>query len=271
MASSPVKTLARARGLPVLQPATLRNPEARAPLLALPLDVLVVAAYGLILPPEILAWPRFGCLNIHASLLPRWRGAAPIARAVEAGDPVSGVTVMQMDAGLDTGAIIGRYPVPLDPAETARTLHDKLALAGATAMVATLVRLQEAGQLPSSPQPAEGVTYATKIDRREAFIDWTLPAQVIDRAVRAFDPAPVAWTTLAGAPLKIWRAAPQDGMPAGTAQPGEVLDAGSQGVDVACGRGVLRITSLQVAGARRLDAAAFIAGRALAPGTVFGG
>ena len=156
IATSPVKALALARGLGVAQPDSLKSAEARAPLLALPLDVLVVAAYGLILPPDILAWPRFGCLNIHASLLPRWRGAAPIARAVEAGDALSGVTIMQMDAGLDTGAIVELHSIPLAPDETAGTLHDKLALAGASAIVATLVRLQETGRLAGTPQPARG-------------------------------------------------------------------------------------------------------------------
>jgi methionyl-tRNA formyltransferase len=270
VALSPVKALALARGLTVEQPATLKGSDARAPLTAIPLDVLVVAAYGLILPPDVLAWPRAGCLNIHASLLPRWRGAAPVARAVEAGDTTSGVTIMQMDAGLDTGAIIESYPVPLAPDETAGTLHDKLALAGASAIVTTLMRLQETGRLAATPQPAEGVTYAKKLERREAFIDWTLPARDIDRAVRAFDPVPVAWTTLAGVPLKIWRSAPRDATAGRQGLPGEVLDTGSQGIDVACGSGILRITSLQVAGSRRLDAAALVAGRTLLPGTVLG-
>jgi methionyl-tRNA formyltransferase len=270
IALSPVKALALARGLMVEQPATLKNSEARAPLMAIPLDVLVVAAYGLILPEDVLGWPRFGCLNIHASLLPRWRGAAPIARAVEAGDTTSGVTIMQMDAGLDTGAIVESFPVPLAPEESAETLHDKLAAVGASAIVTTLARLQETGHLACTPQPVAGVTYAHKLERREAFIDWTLPAREIDRRVRAFDPAPVAWTTLAGVPLKIWRASARDEMPRRQAPPGEVLDAGSQGIDVACGSGMLRITALQAAGSRRLDAQAFAAGRAPLPGTVLG-
>ncbi len=269
LAASPVKVLGTAHGIAVLQPATLKAADARAPLLDIALDVLVVAAYGLILPPEILAWPRHGCLNIHASLLPRWRGAAPIARAIEAGDAASGITIMQMDAGLDTGAMLETRALPIAPDDTAGSLHDKLAPLGAQALLAVLARLARDGVLHARPQPTEGVTYAKKIDRDEARIDWTLPAAVIARRVRAFDPVPAAWTTLAGDPLKVWRARLQEGV-SGSPAPGTVLSAGADGIAVACGSAALCIETLQPAGSRRMDAGAFVAGRTLAVGSMLG-
>ena len=267
LAASPVKDLAVERGLGLLQPPTLRTPEDAAEALAVPLDVLVVAAYGLILPPAVLAWPRCGCLNVHASLLPRWRGAAPIQRAIEAGDAMSGITIMQMDAGLDTGPTIAATAVAIGARETAGSLHDRLAAAGATAIVEVLGRLDRDGRLVATPQPAEGATYAARITDGDARIDWLRDAAAIDRQVRALDPAPGAYTTLAGAVVKLWRAEP---LPvAAAAPPGTVLAASPAGIDVACGAGVLRVLELQRAGGRRLPASALVAGRFVAPGARF--
>jgi methionyl-tRNA formyltransferase len=269
LAPSPVKSYAVEHGLPVLQPASLKAEEQRAPVLAIPLDVLVVAAYGLILPPAVLAWPCHGCLNIHASRLPRWRGAAPIARAIEAGDAATGVTIMQMDAGLDTGPMIDLVEVPIAERETAGTLHDKLAAAGAAAIVATLARLARDGHLDAVPQPAEGVTYAAKIDRAEAALDWQRPAVELDRRVRAFDPAPGAHTTWEGKLLKIGAARPVTAT--ARAEPGTVLAVGTQGIDVASGEGTaLRVATVKPGGGRWMEAAAFAAGHGVSPGARFG-
>ena len=188
--ASPVKALAESRAIPVVQPATLKTAEARSPLFALPLDVLVVAAYGLLLPQSVLDWPRHGCLNVHASLLPRWRGAAPIERAIEAGDTKTGITIMQMDAGLDTGAIVAATEILIDPRETAGSLTAKLGAGGSKTIVETLTRLDREGSLPKTPQSFEGVSYARKIDAREAAIGWQQPAEAIERKIRAFHPAP---------------------------------------------------------------------------------
>jgi methionyl-tRNA formyltransferase len=266
--SSPVKRLAEARGLPVLQPATLKTDEARAPLLAVPLDVLVVAAYGLILPPAVLSWPRHGCINIHASLLPRWRGAAPIQRAIAAGDEVTGITIMQMDAGLDTGATISSATVPITLRETAGTLHAKLAAAGARAIVAALTRLARDGAIERTPQPATGATYASKVERADATIDWSAAAEAIDRQVRAFDPVPGAATMLGDLAVKVWSAEPIASAMAGAA--GTIVGAGKEGIDVACGQGFLRLIEVQPANGRRMSAAAFAAGRSIAAGMRFG-
>jgi methionyl-tRNA formyltransferase len=265
---SPVKRLAEARSLPVLQPASLKTDEARAPLLAVPLDVLVVAAYGLILPPAVLSWPAHGCLNIHASLLPRWRGAAPIQRALAAGDAATGVTIMQMDAGLDTGAMIQRTTVPIAPRETAGTLHDKLAAAGARSIVAILTRLARTGVLAATPQPAAGATYAAKVERADAAIDWSASSEAIDRLVRAFDPVPGAATCLSDLGVKVWRADPIAEVSAAAA--GTVVRAGNAGIDVACGHGVLRLREVQPASGKRMSAGAFAAGRGVVAGTYFG-
>jgi methionyl-tRNA formyltransferase len=263
---SAVKVFALAHDLPLLQPPTLRTDDARLPVLAVPLDVLVVAAYGLLLPPPVLAWPRHGCLNIHASQLPRWRGAAPIQRALLAGDAQTGVTIMQMDAGLDTGPTIATVPVPIVARETAATLHDKLAAAGATAIVDTLTKLAAGLPLAVTPQPDGGSTYAAKIERAEAAIDWRASAATIDRQIRAFDPAPGAFTAYAGGLVKLWRAEAADGR-GGAA--GTIVAAGPDGLVVACGEGLLRVTELQPAGGRRMAAAAFVAGRRVAPGQRF--
>jgi methionyl-tRNA formyltransferase len=267
--ASPVKALALAHGLAVLQPPTLKTDEARAPVTAIPIDVLVVAAYGLILPPAILAWPKHGGINIHASLLPRWRGAAPIQRALLAGDAETGITIMQMDAGLDTGPMLEIVRVPIGPRDTGGSLHDRLATAGADAIVAVLARLECAGGLQAVTQPDEGATYASKITRDEAILRWEIDAAALDRQVRAFAPAPGAATTLAGQQVKIWQALPEAGH-AGTAAPGAVLAADAKGIVVACGQGVLRVLELQAAGGRRMNAAACVAGRRLAAGMRFG-
>jgi methionyl-tRNA formyltransferase len=266
---SPVKRLALERGLAVLQPPTLKTEAAQAPLCATRLDVLAVAAYGLILPPAILAWPRLGCVNVHASLLPRWRGAAPVQRALLAGDRETGVTLMQMDAGLDTGPMLASVRVPIGPRETAATLERRLAATGAAALVTALRRLAAGVAWTATPQPAEGVTYAAKIGRGEAAIDWSEPAAAIDRRVRAFDPAPGARTELAGEAVKLWRAEPA-ARPPGNSPPGTLIAVDGHGLLVACGDGALRIAELQPAGGRRMTAAAFAAGRRLAPGARFG-
>jgi len=265
---SAVKRYAAAQGLPVLQPATLRDADTQASLRAVDLDVLVVAAYGLILPQPVLDWPRRGCVNIHASLLPRWRGAAPIARAIEAGDATSGITIMQMDAGLDTGPILSVERVSIDAGDTAGALHDRLADVGARLIVQTL-RSMERGAVPSTPQPANGITYAAKIERGERPVDWSAPAVAIDRKVRALSPAPGATASWRGVPLRILSALPAEAT-ARDAPAGTVVAVHASGVDVACGGAtLLRLTELQPAGGRAMTAAAFAAGRALVPGARF--
>ena len=265
---SAVKALAQALGLTVLQPPTLKTAEARAQVTAIPADVLVVAAYGLILPPAILAWPAHGGINIHASLLPRWRGAAPVQRALLAGDTETGITIMQMDAGLDTGPMLDVVPVAIGPRETTGSLVDRLAAVGADAIVATLARLARDGALRGTPQPAAGATYAAKIGREDALIDWRNDAVALDRQVRALAPAPGATTTQAGTQVKIWQATPEPG-PAAGAAPGTLLSADGGGIVVACGRGALRVTELQPAGGRRMGAAAAVAGRRFVAGLRF--
>ena len=260
---SAVKALAVERGLAVRQPPSLRTEEARAPLLAVTLDVLVVAAYGLILPPAVLAWPRAGGLNIHASLLPRWRGAAPVQHALLDGDPRTGVTIMRMDAGLDTGPMIERVELAIGARETAGSLTSRLAEAGAALIVAVLDRLEVSGHLDATPQPAEGATYAAKIDRSQAEIDWRHPATALDRKVRAFDPVPGAYFRLGDVTVKVWSAEPL----AGSGPVGTVLELSADAIEVACGEGSLRLRMLQPAGGRRMSGGAFAAGRGLARGT----
>ena len=264
--ASPVKALALQHGLAVAQPRSLRldgkYPDdaraAQAALLAAQADLMVVAAYGLILPQWVLDGPPLGCLNIHASVLPRWRGAAPIHRAIEAGDAATGITLMQMEPGLDTGAMLLVAHQPIAADDTTATLHDRLAALGGRLVVEGLARLIDGRGLPRSVQSAEGATYAHKIDKAEAAIAWTLPASVIERRVRAFDPFPGASFQLDGETVKLWRAGLQ---PDAHGRPGEVLAAQDGRLSVACGEGALDLLQLQRPGGRRLDTAAFLQGR----------
>jgi methionyl-tRNA formyltransferase len=263
LAPSAVKQAAQARGLPVYQPVSLRSAEAQAELRVADADVMVVAAYGLILPQAVLDLPRLGCLNIHASLLPRWRGAAPIQRAILAGDLETGITIMQMDAGLDTGAMLLKIPVPIRETDTAASLHDTLAAAGARAIVAALANYPA---LVPVAQDDREATYAAKLSKEEARLDWHQPAEALARARRADNPAPGAWALLDGAPLKIWSAK----VVAGSGAPGEVLHAETASLVVACGSGALALEEIQPAGSKRMSAAAYLAGRPLPPGSFFG-
>jgi methionyl-tRNA formyltransferase len=261
--ASPVKRLAAELGLAVQQPPTLKDERILETLRQLAPDVMIVAAYGLILPPAVLAVPARGCVNIHASLLPRWRGAAPIQRAILAGDTRTGVSIMQMDAGLDTGAVLLQEAIAIEPHDTAQTLHDRLASLGARLIVETL-----AARRTPEPQDDSKATYAQKLDKNEARLDWTEPAESIDRKVRAFNPAPGAWTTYRGSPLKIWRASIGDSV---SALPGTVCAAAGGAITVAAGGGTsVKLVELQRAGAKRLSAAAFAAGSPLAPGERLG-
>lgn len=263
-APSDVKRTALERGLALYQPQSLKSPEAPETLRAANADVMVVAAYGLILPLDVLnAFPN-GCINIHASLLPRWRGAAPIQRALLAGDAQTGISIMRMDAGLDTGAVLTAAPIAIAPDDTAGTLHDRLAELGARMIVDSLGKLV-GGQLQPTPQDDTFATYAPKIGRAEAAVAWTNPAVVIERQVRAFDPVPGAHARFNGSPIKIWRAsAVEDGV---DASPGTVLSATNEGVDVACGgNSTLRIRELQRAGGKRLAALDFLRGHAITAG-----
>jgi methionyl-tRNA formyltransferase len=264
LAPSPVKKLAAARGIQVAQPMSLRDARAQAELERFRADVIVVAAYGLILPQPVLELPRYGAVNIHASLLPRWRGATPIQRALLAGDRDTGVSIMQMDAGLDTGPVLMQGKIPILEDDTMGTLHNRLAELGAKLIVRTLDAL-EAGGVKATPQPAEGVTYAAKLDRREARVDWRESAVTVNRRVRALDPSPGADARVCGVELKIWRCATA----AGRGEPGEVLSAGPHGLGVACGEGVLLVTELQRSGGRRLPAAEFLRGFPLSAGERF--
>ncbi len=253
-----VKTRAIELGLEVHQPTSFKSPETLEQLRGLRLDALVVVAYGLILPPAALAVPRLGCINIHASLLPRWRGAAPIQRALLAGDAKTGITIMRMEAGLDTGPMLASREMDIGAGDTAKSLHDKLAGMGAELIVETLDALQ-AGRSRPLPQPPDGVTYAEKIHKAEAMIDWGVDADRILRQVRAFNPWPVAETRLNGVQLRIWDAERRAGLDAGpAAAPGTVLAAADDGIDVACGRGILRVLRLQLAGRKPLVAREFI-------------
>jgi len=261
---SPVKRFAVAHQLPIFQPASLKSEDVLPRLLETRADAMIVAAYGLILPRAVLDATRLGALNIHASLLPRWRGAAPIQRAILAGDSMTGVSIMQMDEGLDTGPVYLRESVPIQADDDAGTLHDKLAELGATLMVKALRRL-DAGDMVAVPQPAEGATYADKIGKEDAVIDWSAPAALTERMVRAFRPSPGAMTHIEGSSVKVWRARVREG--SGT--PGTVLDARDDGIVVACGTGALQVTELQRAGARRLSSAEFLRGRAVRPGMRF--
>jgi methionyl-tRNA formyltransferase len=262
-AASPVKRFASARNIPVLQPRALKgSPEVEQVRTVRP-DVLVVAAYGLLLPPPLLHAGRYGALNVHASLLPRWRGAAPIQRALLAGDTQTGISIMQMDRGLDTGPVLLQRRLSIAPEDDAGTLDDKLAFLGAEAIVAALADVA-VGRARATAQPQAGVTYAPKIDKSETRLDWTRPATELARAVRAFRPAPGAFTLLDGEPVKIWHADVVDG--AGLPGTLRVLDGE---LVAACGEQALAISRLQRAGARALNAAEFLRGRPLATAAQF--
>lgn len=262
--ASPVKQAALELGLTVAQPQSLRNEEAQNLLNAQNADVMVVAAYGLILPEAVLNIPAHGCLNIHASLLPRWRGAAPIQRAIEAGDKETGVCIMQMDVGLDTGDVVSEHRYAIKSSDTANEVHDALAQLGAQAIVADLQQLQTTGRLNRTPQPENGVTYAQKLNKEEARINWQENAETIERKIRAFNPVPAAWVEYQGKPMKIWRAAVIDQ----SGKPGTVLSCSSDGLTVACGEKALNITELQPAGSKRMSIEAFAAGRTIEKGTL---
>lgn len=264
---SPVKQLAVENGLPVLQPPTLRDADAQAELAALKPDLMVVVAYGLILPQVVLDIPRLGCINSHASLLPRWRGAAPIQRAVEAGDAESGVTVMQMEAGLDTGPMLLKVSTAITADDTGGSLHDRLAELGPKAVVEAIAGLA-AGTLKGEVQDDALATYAHKLNKEEARIDWARPADELERRIRAFTPWPVCHTTLGEAALKVLGAKPAEGK----GEPGKILDASRDGLLVACGEGALLLTRLQLPGGKPLAFADLFNSRReqFAPGQVLG-
>ncbi|MBP3975813.1 methionyl-tRNA formyltransferase [Pseudoxanthomonas spadix] len=259
LSASPVKLEALRRGIPVLQPQTLRDPGTQAALRALAPDLMVVVAYGLILPRAVLEIPRHGCWNVHASLLPRWRGAAPIQRAIEAGDSQSGVCLMQMDAGLDTGPVILRQATPISETDTAGLLHDRLAELGAQVLADGLGLLRAGIRPIPTPQPAEGVTYAHKLDKAEARLDWSQPAAALARKVRAFMPWPIAEATVAGERLRIHGAVALDLHH--QAAPGTLLAATRQGLDIACGAGALRLRVVQREGGKAITAADYLNAR----------
>ncbi len=275
--ASPVKQCALEHGIAVAQPRSLRlegkYPDdaaaARDALHAAQADAMVVAAYGLLLPQWVLDLPRLGCLNIHASLLPRWRGAAPIHRAIEAGDTETGITIMQMDAGLDTGAMLLTERLAITDRDTTATLHDPLATMGGRLIVQALEQAASGG-LTAVAQPQEGVTYAHKIEKSESTIDWSLPAAVIGQRIRAFDPFPGASTDIGGEVIKIWNYEIDSNEGSFHKDFGHVLHVNGSGVTVACGAGTLRLTSLQRAGGKRLAAADFMRGFDLQPGMVLG-
>jgi len=260
---SAVKQLALQHDLPVLQPLNLKEPEIQAALAQADADVMVVAAYGLLLPAAVLDLPRHGCLNIHASLLPRWRGAAPIQRALLAGDRETGITIMQMDQGLDTGAMLLRASVPIADDDTAQTLHDKLAVMGAETIVQALDGLAD---LKPKAQNEAQATYAAKLSKSEALLDWNRSAQELERAVRAYNPFPVACARLDGEPIRIWKAAV---LAQSAGVPGEIARADRDGILVACGSGALLFEEVQKAGGKRLSAAQFLTGNPLRPGQRF--
>ena len=256
--ASPVKLLAEQNNLPIHQPQSLKDPEQQTILANLQADIMVVVAYGLILPQVVLDAPRLGCINVHGSILPRWRGAAPIQRAVEAGDKETGVTIMQMDAGLDTGAMLTITRCPIEPSETSGSLYDKLAALGAPALLSTLDKLK-AGTAVAVAQDNEQSTYAKKIDKAEALIDWSQPAIIIDQRIRAFSPFPAAYTEIEGLRVKIW-AAQTSTQQLGT--PGEIVAADDNGLLVGCGQGSLLLTEIQLAGKSRMPVSEILRSRA---------
>ena len=263
--ASPVKQLALQHGIPVLQPENLKDAEVQAQIAALEADVMIVAAYGLIIPAVVLNMPRRGCYNIHASLLPRWRGAAPIQRALLAGDRETGVTIMEVVPALDAGAMIRKGMLPISERDTAQTLHDSLAILGARLMVEAMDTLADTGTLKAEPQDETQVTYAEKLQKSEAEIDWAHGAAAISRQVRAFNPFPVAQSTLRGEVCRIWMATAQPGR----GRPGEVIAIDTT-ISVGTGDGLLAIEILQLPGGKRLTVKDFMTGRKLAVGDRFG-
>ena len=250
---SPVKQLAQEHGLPVVQPASLKDADDQAELAALNADVMVVVAYGLLLPQAVLDTPRLGCINVHASLLPRWRGAAPIQRVIEAGDSVSGVTIMQMDAGLDTGAMLYEVRTPITSRTTGGDLHDRLAIQGANALIHVLDNLDN-GSLEATPQPEEGVTYAAKLSKAEAELDFSQPAEQLARKIRAFNPWPVAWCTLGNDRLRLLMASVEQGEQP-PSPPGTLLEHGDDHLRIACGeqgQEVLCVSRAQLPGGKAM-------------------
>lgn len=262
--ASPVKLLAEQHSLPVFQPDTLKDADAQAAVAATNADVMIVAAYGLIIPTAVLDMPRHGCYNIHASLLPRWRGAAPIHRSILAGDAETGVTIMEVVPALDAGAMVSKGVVPILTTDTTHSLHDALSRIGAELMVSAMAQLADTGVLPSVPQDEALVTYAHKLEKAEAAIDWTKSAEEISRQVRAFNPFPVAQGHLKGDVCRIWMATAAPG----SANAGEVVSV-QDGVWVGCGEGLLHITELQAPGGKRLNAPAFVQGQHLGVGDCF--
>jgi methionyl-tRNA formyltransferase len=271
LAAAPVKLLASQHGLPLLQPATLRTEEVQRTIAALDADVMVVAAYGLILPKAVLQLPHHGCLNIHASLLPRWRGAAPIQRAILAGDKETGITIMQMDEGLDTGDMLLRKACLIAPDDTSATLHDKLAEIGAASILEALRLLQE-NRLTPVKQDNDAASYAAKLTKSEARIDWRQDARQIERAVRAYNPFPVCHANLNGVAIKIWRAelCPDEHTEPGKSySPGEVIAVDKRGITVTCGKDALRLETLQRPGGKAQPAAQFLQAMSVKAGDVF--
>jgi len=263
--ASPVKVVAQNNTIPVYQPTSLKTESEQQQLINLKPDIMIVAAYGLILPQAVLDIPKMGCLNIHASLLPRWRGAAPIQRAILAGDTQTGITIMQMNAGLDTGDILSTHPAIIEPNETGGSLHDKLATLGASSLLSTLSNLQ-AKNVNAIQQDDSQATYAHKLNKQEAQLDWTKPAQQLQRQVRAFNPSPVTFFNVDAQTVRVWDAEIIDEQ----GEPGEILQANKKGIDIACGEKSLRLLQLQPPGKKAMDAASFLNGRGewLTPGTL---
>ena len=261
LAPGPVKQAALDAGIPVEQPESLKSAEAQARLRSYAPELMVVIAYGLILPRKVLAIPRLGCWNVHASLLPRWRGAAPIQRAILAGDTETGVCLMQMEAGLDTGPVLLERRTAIASDDTGGSLHDRLAALGAEVLQEGLARASRGESLPATPQPEAGATYAHKLDKAEAKLDFTQPAAKLERKVRAFDPWPVAEADLAGERVRVWRAVALPSPESRVPSPGQILTASKLGIDIACGSGVLRILKLQRAGGRVVTAADYLNAR----------
>lgn len=268
--ASPVKQLAMQHDLPVFQPATLKTPEAQTAIESAQADVMIVAAYGLIIPTVVLNMPTYGCYNIHASLLPRWRGAAPIHRALLAGDTETGVTIMEVVPALDAGAMLSRAIVQISDTDTTQSLHDVLSVIGADLMVEAMQTLATSGALTAEPQDESLVTYAHKLDKAEANIDWTKSANEISRQVRAFNPFPVAQTQYKGETCRIWMATTQTTHDDQSVNVGEIINIGHGAIQVLCGEGILNVSELQAPGGKRLSADQFVQGHHVAVGDKFG-